>query len=92
MSHVMAATIDASLIMVEAIIDVNGTDPLLLSEAIPSIADEFVGLTGRCALNEYGDKVISDYELWGYAVESGASKVVYLGRYDSAEDEVVWER
>ena len=92
MSPVMAATIDASFIMVEAIIEVNGTDPLLLSEAIPSIADEFVGLTGRCALNEYGDKVISDYELWGYAVESGAPKVVYLGRYDSAEDEVVWER
>lgn len=91
MSHMMASTYDASIIMVQAIIEANGTDSLLLCEAIPRIAESYVGLTGRCALNEYGDKIISDYELWGYSVELGVSQFEYLGRYDSVEDEITWE-
>ena len=73
-----------------SVIEANSTEPLTLMSVIPSVASGFVGATGRCTLDEYGDRLGMDYDFYKYLVVDGETKSVKIGSYSWEADEYTW--
>ena len=79
----MAAKHDAAWIIVRAILESQNTDIDCLLEVIPEVSSQTFGATGYCKLNQAGDRVSADYEIWGLEYSGREIIKTIYGRYDS---------
>ena len=66
---------------------VNGTKVGL---AIPDIAKSYVGVTGNCSLNDWGDRWGVDWTIYGYRLIEDQSTVTEFGFYNCTTGEITW--
>jgi hypothetical protein len=57
---------------------------------LPKTASTYSGVTGLCSLNAAGDRVITNYDVWGYSLDTGVLTNVKYGHYDSVTGQVEW--
>jgi ABC-type branched-subunit amino acid transport system substrate-binding protein len=73
-----------------SVIEANSTEPLPLMSVIPGVASGYVGATGRCTLDDAGDRLGADFNFYYYAVVDGVTKSVKLGSYGWEADQFTW--
>jgi hypothetical protein len=65
-----------------------GTD---VAAVFPDVASRYFGYSGWCLLNEAGDRMRTNYDIWGYGLVEGWPDFVYYGYYETLTGEVHWE-
>jgi branched-chain amino acid transport system substrate-binding protein len=80
-----SAAYDACWLYALTIIEVWTTNADLLKLRLPDIAESYVGASGLCRLNEYGDRNVVDFEIWGYKLEGDQIASAKYGYYDASE-------
>jgi len=67
----------------------NTTDVATLRETIPMVASAYTGATGPVILDETGDRIGIDYDIWGHA--TGGAPAIF-GRYDATTETFTWDQ
>jgi len=86
---------DSLWLLMKTIIDTASTDPTVIKEALPKVAEKYFGASGWCALNEFGDRRAAYYNIWA-VVENGTYPTpgelgwARVGVYDPIADKVTW--
>jgi hypothetical protein len=73
---------DSLWILAKTVIETNATDQKTVSEKLPDIASIYIGVSGPCNLDEYGDRIFARYDYWEYRVINGSVQAVKTGSYD----------
>jgi hypothetical protein len=73
-----------------SVIEANSTTPLTLMKVIPGVASGYVGATGRCTLDDNGDRLGADFDFYYYANVDGVTKSVRLGSYGWEANQFTW--
>lgn len=79
-----SATHDACWLYALTVIEVWTTDTGFVRRELPDVAESYVGASGLCGLDAYGDRKAVDYEFWGCVLEDGGVGLERLGRYDAS--------
>lgn len=90
MTVIEANIYDGVWILSLSILEEASTAPMDLKDRIPLVASEYFGLTGRCELDEVGDRLSFNYTIWGYAYIKGETKYSQFGFYDYDKEQVSW--
>jgi ABC-type branched-subunit amino acid transport system substrate-binding protein len=91
LEFIEANVYDGCWIMALSVIEANSTEGLAVYEALPDVAASYSGVTGRCLLNEYGDRIEMDYDIWGYFEVEGETQCLICGLYNSTTDYITWD-
>ena len=91
LTYYTAALYDACWVYALSIIEANSADAMKIKTVLPSVASNYVGITGQCMLNEAGDRFKTNYDIWGYGIEDSSGKNVKYGYYDSGSQRVIWD-
>jgi len=84
-----ACMIDAGWILAQAVIETRSTTFLKspgASDVIKVLSDDcsrYFGYSGWCLLDKNGDRVSSDWEIWGYGLSGGSRVILQYGSYDA---------
>ncbi|MFH1179578.1 MAG: hypothetical protein V1710_04380 [Candidatus Bathyarchaeota archaeon] len=73
---------DACWIYALSVINANTSDAEVLKPLISVIAGEYVGLTGRCTLDQYGDRTTATYDIYNYKMVDGESQFIKTDELD----------
>lgn len=73
-----------------AVAETGSVDGTVVGSAIPSIAENYVGVTGNCSLNDWGDRWGVDWTIYGYRLIENQSMVTEFGFYNCTTDEITW--
>jgi len=85
-----AATYDIGWVIAESMLSAQSTDALAIIPLQMTVSNNNFGSSGWNKLNEFGDRAVSNYQIWGYGdIGSGHQNVVY-GAYDFFADSVTW--
>jgi hypothetical protein len=57
---------------------------------LADIAEDYVGASGSCRMNEYGDRLDVDHEIGGYSLDDGQLEITRYGYYDVDTGQVSW--
>jgi hypothetical protein len=81
--------IDAGWILAQAVIETRSTTFLKspgATDVIKVLSDDcsrYFGYSGWCLLDQNGDRVSSDWEIWGYGLDAGGKTIlVQYGSYN----------
>ncbi len=55
---------DSLWLLTRAIIEAGSTDPEIIKEILPRIAESYFGASGWCRFNEAGDRAAGNYDIW----------------------------
>jgi ABC-type branched-subunit amino acid transport system substrate-binding protein len=89
--HATTANIyDGLWVLSLSVVEANSTEPLPLMGVIPGVASGYVGATGRCTLDDAGDRLGADFDFYYYAEVDGVTKSVKLGSFGWEGDEFTW--
>lgn len=91
LGFIEANVYDGCWIMALSVIEANSTEGVAVYEVLPDVAARYSGVTGRCNLDEYGDRIEMDYDIWGYFHVDGACESLRCGTYRCESDEIVWD-
>ena len=91
LGFIEANVYDGCWIMALSVIDANSTEGVAVCKALPDVAASYSGVTGRCILDEYGDRIEMDYDVWGYFEVEGETQCLICGLFKSATDSVTWD-
>jgi hypothetical protein len=83
-------TFDISLILAQAVYEIQSTNVLNIIEVIPDIAGDFYGITGWCELDSAGDRKYTYYEIGGFGYDNGEPGFLSFGFFDAITGEVMW--
>ena len=73
---------DSCWLLAKTVIETNSTDQDKVTEKLPDIASRHFGASGPCNLDEYGDRVSSQYDYWEYDMVNGTVQAIKTGSYD----------
>jgi len=79
---------DACWIMALSVIEADSSKGTAVREVLPDVAEGYSGASGRCLLDENGDRESFDYDIWAFIEEEGSTKAVKFGVYDHESDQV----
>jgi len=91
LGFIEANVYDGCWIMALSVIEANSTEGVAVYEALPGVAANYSGVTGRCILDEYGDRVEMDYDIWGYFEVDGEPQCLRCGLYNCTTDSITWD-
>ncbi len=74
-----------------SVIEAGSTDASDVREVLPMVAEGFVGLTGSCGLDMYGDRLVFRTGLYAFGYLDTSFRWLYVGEYYSPSNEVIWE-
>jgi len=74
-----------------AILNVGKYDPMAVKQVFPVVAERYYGASGRTVLNEAGDRVGGDYDIWALEKTDGAFEWKIVGTYIASTDKVSWK-
>ncbi|MEE9510025.1 MAG: PKD domain-containing protein, partial [Candidatus Bathyarchaeia archaeon] len=81
---------DACWIYALSMVNAPSLDFMDVKTELPKTASTYSGVTGLCNLNAAGDRVITNYDIWGYSLDTGALTSEKYGYYDSVTGQVEW--
>ncbi|UCD44183.1 MAG: ABC transporter substrate-binding protein [Candidatus Bathyarchaeota archaeon] len=79
---------DACWIMALSVIEADSSRGTAVERVLPDVAGGYTGASGRCFLDENGDRESVDYDIWGFIEEDGSTERMKLGAYFYESDEV----
>lgn len=82
-----AALYDAVKVAALAVIESGSTQGKDLQSEISKVATNYVGATGEMKLDANGDRVSSDFDIYGYYDVGGSTQWIIAGHYDSKTGE-----
>ena len=77
--------------MALSVIEANSTEGVAVYEALPDVAARYSGVAGRCVLDEYGDRIEMDYDVWGYFEVEGETQCLMCGLFNGTIDSITWD-
>jgi len=83
-----AAQYDIFWILAESVISGGGVDTSTVKAEIEALVQGYPGVSGLCSLDGNGDRIASNYDVWGYGIVEGEPTFVLLGEYDLATDAI----
>jgi hypothetical protein len=82
---------DAAWVVAKSILETGSYDTEKVVAVLPSLCDDFHGVSGWCRLNEYGDRVPPPYDVCYYAPGIGKLSENYIaGTYNPNAKEMTW--
>jgi len=66
-----AARYDACWLMALSVLQANSSNPEAVKAVLPMICSSYEGVLGNCSLNEYGDRVSTDYRVFTWENDDG---------------------
>ena len=84
---------DAAFALAETVVSTESTDAGVVAAALPGFCKTYVGVSGNCALNVYGDRIPGPYDIWSYGYVSGAAGPVeafVIGQVVPTTHRVTW--
>jgi len=89
---IFAANIyDACWVTALSVIEAGSSDGTDVIRALPDVAAGYTGASGRCLLDEYGDRLGVDHALWGCFEVDGAYQCLRCGTYSYESGDVIWD-
>jgi branched-chain amino acid transport system substrate-binding protein len=85
-----SAMYDAAWIYALSVIETWSTETDLIEQVLADIAEDYVGASGSLRMDEYGDRLDVDHEIWGYSLDDGQLETTRYGYYDSDTGQVTW--
>jgi branched-chain amino acid transport system substrate-binding protein len=85
-----ATCVDIAYIVTLSAIETHSISAPAIMGALPDIASSYFGITGGCALNEAGDRCMSNFDILGYDYVEGEPTLIKYGFYSSATGTVEW--
>lgn len=82
---------DACWLYALSVLEAGSDNALDVKAVIEDVASTYEGVSGICTLDENGDRLHSDYDIWGYNMEDGAGVHVRYGFYDYLTGKVTWD-
>ena len=87
--------VDAAWVISMAVIETKPSfvvpvDAVDIIEVLPDIASRYYGYSGWCLLDEFGDRALVNYEIWGYDIVGSDYDFFMYGWYDLQTDTVYW--
>ena len=73
-----------------SVIEAGSIDGAKVGEKVPEIAKHYVGVSGNCSLNDWGDRWGVDWNLYGYKSEGNITKVTQFGVYNCTKNKIIW--
>ena len=82
---------DSYMILGLSVLKADSMNTSNVKEALPEVAEDFIGLTGSCGLDKHGDRL--DYRTGLYALGylETSFRWLYIGEYHSPSNEIIWE-
>lgn len=80
---------DACWLYALSVIETGSTDPALVNQVLPGVADDYFDGSGWCPLY-LADRATADYDIWGHTTILGTISHVRFGFYDGQTDIVTW--
>ena len=84
-----AASYDTYWLLALAVLEAGSSDAASVKRALPIVADGYVGVSGDCSFDEYGDRLNANYAIWGLEYNNSA-KWEYFGYYNSSHQRIYW--
>ncbi len=93
---------DSVWLLAKSILESSSNDPEVVKAILPLVAEQYMGVTGWCKFNEYGDRATAKYAIWAIVrpEESADPANLYpnpnqigweiIGIYDPLTDRVIW--
>jgi len=81
LTYSSANSYDIAMILGKAVIEADSIDPQVLKEKIAEVAEDHVGITGLCRLNEADDRYTSNYGIYSYGYREGVLGCWQVGLY-----------
>ena len=78
-----AARYDACWLMALSVLKANSSCPEDVIAVLPSVCESYEGILGNCTLNEYGDRVATDYRIYTWENNDGEAIFKNIGYYNS---------
>lgn len=85
-----SAMYDAAWIYALSVIETWSTEADLVEQVLADIAEDYVGASGSCRMNEFGDRLDVDHEIGGYSLDDGQLEITRYGYYDVDTGQVSW--
>ena len=88
-TYYLANSYDIAMILGKAVIEADSIDPQVLKPKIAEVAEDHIGITGLCRLNEADDRYTANYGIYRYCKREGELVCWQVGLY-SDTGEVAW--
>jgi len=79
------ARYDACWLMALSVLQANSSNPEAVKAVLPMICSSYEGVLGDCSLNEYGDRVSTDYRVFTWETDDGEAFFKDIGYYNSTK-------
>jgi hypothetical protein len=73
-----------------SVIEADSINTSEVMEVLPLVAGDFVGLTGPCGFDMYGDRLVFRTGLYAVGYDQGL-RWMLIGWYYSPTNEIIWE-
>lgn len=81
---------DTVMITMRAMLHANSNHANSIVNLIQPLCSNYYGVSGLCRLNEYGDRLPSPFEIWGYGDVHGKVEFIRYGRVNPLTGVVFW--
>jgi len=85
-----AARYDACWLMALSVLQANSSDPDDVMAVLPSVCESYEGVLGNYSLNEYGDRVSTDYRVFTWENDDGEVFFKDSGYYNSTNHSFIF--
>jgi len=82
---------DILWIVVLSVLTVDKYDPVAIKSVITTVSSQYFGGSGWAILNENGDRVGGDYDVWALERVDGGFEWRVVGTYRASTDSVEWK-
>lgn len=82
---------DSCMVLGLSVLEAGSINPSNVRDVLPSVASDFVGLTGSCGLDMYGDRLDFRSGLYAFGYLGTSFRWLYVGEYYSPSNEIIWE-
>ena len=73
-----------------AVSETGSMDGTKVGLAIPSIAKSYVGVTGNCSFNDWGDRWGVNWSIYRYRLVDHISQISLYGFFNFSTGEITW--
>ena len=84
------ARYDACWLMALSVLQANSSNPEAVKAVLPMICSSYEGVLGNCTLNEYGDRVSTDYRVFTWENDGGEVFFKDIGYYNSTKNSFIY--
>jgi ABC-type branched-subunit amino acid transport system substrate-binding protein len=70
-------------IMAHAVIQVNSSSTDNIKKILPRVCNEYQGVIGNCTLDEKGDRISTDFDIYRWITQDEKPEFKKIGHYDS---------